>query len=72
MTVPPAPAVVTGSWLIKNPPNRTVGMATTSPARGPLAPMSNKAFFEGIGSRNEMKAPSVPMLTAKIGGNGMK
>ncbi|BAA29426.1 107aa long hypothetical protein [Pyrococcus horikoshii OT3] len=44
------------------------GIATKSPAIGPLAPKSTAAFLVGIGDFTLITAPSVPMKE----GNGMK
>jgi hypothetical protein len=50
-------------------PKINSGSATTNPAIGPAAAMSNNALRDGIAPRIRITAPSVP---TNIGGPGMK
>jgi len=60
--------VFSGSTVDRNIPINNTGMVTMKPARGPLAPRSNRAFLVGIADLTFITAPKVPMSV----GAGMK
>ena len=57
-----------GTRSEKITPMRVIGIASTTPASGPAAPISNKALRLGINGDMRIKAPIVPNKN----GAGMK
>jgi len=57
-----------GSTVERYIPINNTGMVMISPARGPLAPRSKRAFLLGMGDLTFITAPKVPMSV----GAGMK
>ena len=51
-----------GTTCDRASPTKSAGTATTKPAIGPAAPMSNSIGLVGIRWRMRMKAPNVPVI----------